>query len=456
MRKTILAAIIAASTVTAPVSAGGLQSEMDRLFNEMSNTTLPGVHESQRRGVFTGGRYTVKSRIYEQNLVSFTPPSWKAGCGGVDMFGGSFSFINAEQLVTMMRAVAANAKGYAFQLALDNVFPDGAKWMENFQKKVQALNQHLANSCQLAQGIVNDATSAFDIQHKTKASIKATGAGLYDDMFGSVQEQDGETPLRKLKNNDPAKYQELIGNIVWKQLKVNSVSNWFQYGDTALLEAMLSLTGSVIVGDLIADASGGDTNPVSRLPGGLVSLSDLVGGGQVKIYDCDDDCLAPARQTVTITSVRQKIYEAFAGTKSRPGIVFKYRSNIGSITSDEQALITNLPASVGTIIRNLAVLSDSAANSFADESATVIANAMVYDLATQMISAAELAVSNADSPHKNEVMDQLERSRKNIENEHRQMVEQYGSVSDIVTRYNQIIKNVQAQRLSLTSSRGGA
>ncbi|MDN4716619.1 conjugal transfer protein TraH [Vibrio parahaemolyticus] len=33
----------------------GLQSEMDRLFNEMSNTTLPGVHESQRRGVFTGG-----------------------------------------------------------------------------------------------------------------------------------------------------------------------------------------------------------------------------------------------------------------------------------------------------------------------------------------------------------------------------------------------------------------
>ncbi|MDN4724024.1 conjugal transfer protein TraH [Vibrio parahaemolyticus] len=70
-----------------------------------------------------------------------------------------------------------------------------------------------------------------------------------------------------MKNNDPAKYQELIGNIVWKQLKANSVSIWFQYGDTALLEAMLSLTGSVIVGDLIADASGGDTNPVSRLPG---------------------------------------------------------------------------------------------------------------------------------------------------------------------------------------------
>lgn len=34
--------------------------------------------------------------------------------------------MNADQIVQLMRAVAANAKGYAFQLALDNVFPDGA------------------------------------------------------------------------------------------------------------------------------------------------------------------------------------------------------------------------------------------------------------------------------------------------------------------------------------------
>ncbi|WP_201443238.1 conjugal transfer protein TraH, partial [Vibrio vulnificus] len=74
--------------------------------------------------------------------------------------GGSFSFSNAKHLVMTMRSVAANAKGYAFQLALYNVFPDGAKWMENFQKKLQELNQHLANCCQLAQEIVNDASSA--------------------------------------------------------------------------------------------------------------------------------------------------------------------------------------------------------------------------------------------------------------------------------------------------------
>ncbi|WP_422615877.1 conjugal transfer protein TraH [Photorhabdus cinerea] len=91
-----------------------------------------------------------------------------ADCGGVDLFRGSLSFINADQIVQLLQAVAANAKGYAFQLALDNAFPDGAKWIENFQRKVQALNQHLGNSCQLAQGIVNNLTSSMDVQHNVR------------------------------------------------------------------------------------------------------------------------------------------------------------------------------------------------------------------------------------------------------------------------------------------------
>ncbi|WP_205528229.1 conjugal transfer protein TraH, partial [Klebsiella pneumoniae] len=145
VKRSLLALSVAASLFIAPtgaIAANGLQSQMDKLFNEMSNTTPPGVYESQRRGVLAGGRFTAKTRIFDENLVSFAPPSWKAGCGGVDLFGGSLSFINADQIVQLLRAVAANAKGYAFQLALDNVFPDGAKWIENFQKKVQALNQH--------------------------------------------------------------------------------------------------------------------------------------------------------------------------------------------------------------------------------------------------------------------------------------------------------------------------
>ncbi len=154
--------------------------------------------------------------------------------GGIDMFNGSFSFVSAEQIVQLLRQVAANAKGYAFQLALDNVCPDCSKHIEAFQKKIQALNQHLGNSCQLAQGIVNDATSAFELKGKTDASIAATTTGLVSDVFGSREETEtGRSPEEEL-GEDELLRRELIGNIVWQQLKKQNARAWFTYGDDAL------------------------------------------------------------------------------------------------------------------------------------------------------------------------------------------------------------------------------
>ncbi len=135
--------------------------------------------------MLSGGHAVAKSRVFDANLIAVAPPSWKAGCGGVDLFAGSLSFVNSDQIVQLLRSVAANSAGYAFQLTLDNVFPDGAKWIENFQKKIQQLNQYLGNSCQLAQGVVNDLASGFDLKHKTDASLKATFTGLYEDIFSA-------------------------------------------------------------------------------------------------------------------------------------------------------------------------------------------------------------------------------------------------------------------------------
>ena len=100
-------------------SAGGLQNKMDAVFNDMSNVSRPGVFETQRRGVLSGGSAYVRSPIMNTELVNLQAPSFKAGCGGIDFFGGSFSFINADQFVQLLRSVASNAKGYAFQIALD-------------------------------------------------------------------------------------------------------------------------------------------------------------------------------------------------------------------------------------------------------------------------------------------------------------------------------------------------
>jgi len=138
-----------------------LQQEMDAMFGTMTNATSPTAHLGQRRGVISAGSVVSRNRVMSANMVSFIPPSFSAGCGGIDLFGGSFSFINMNQFVDLMRAVASNAAGYAFQLAINAMCPDCGNVMSDLQKKVQQLNQMFSNSCQLAQGLVNDAASVL-------------------------------------------------------------------------------------------------------------------------------------------------------------------------------------------------------------------------------------------------------------------------------------------------------
>ena len=82
---------------------------MTNMFDTMLNHTAPTAHLGQRRGVLTGGSVNARNRIMNESLWHFVPPSFDAGCGGIDLFAGSFSFISAEQFQNLLRAIAANA-----------------------------------------------------------------------------------------------------------------------------------------------------------------------------------------------------------------------------------------------------------------------------------------------------------------------------------------------------------
>lgn len=449
----IIMAIFSYSSRVSATSSG-IQKQMDTLFDDMSNYTAPGVFETQRRGVLSGGRFITKSKIFDENVVSFAPPSWKAGCGGVDLFGGSLSFINSEQLIQLLRSVAANAKGYAFQLALDNVCPDCSKWIESFQRKVQSLNEYLGNSCQLAQGIVNDLTSGMDIKGKTDASISATTAGMFSDFFESKQETNGVTAMQELKKNNPDKYYDLIGNIMWKQLKKNDASNWFiSSGNNDLLEAIMSLTGTIIIHELK-----NDTNPIQTLTGNQIALSDLVFGGSVRIYDCGfdtDKCLPTSGNTLgtkseVIEGLQTKINNILLGTSSRNGIIYKFANNSGTLTAEEQNFLSSLPSSIGSLIRNLSVLSPDAAEIFVRESSGAIALHMMNSFANDLLRVGRLALTNSTSAYKKEAYQVLTQSQTTLNAEYATLVSQFGDLSEMMTKYNTILQNVSKQKYMLS------
>ena len=212
-------AVLLALSLTSPVAMpAGLSDMLNEQFNTMSNITMPDVFETQRRGVLSGGSIATRSKIVNTQVVSMVPPGWKAGCGGIDLFAGSFSFINGDQFVQLLRSIASNAAGYAFQVALSTVCEQCMTWISSLQKSMQALNQFAGNSCQLAQGIVNQATDGMDFvdwKGRQGQSLTNMAKGFTTDFLSSWTQSGGESPEETRKNNDPTGYQEEVtGNIV--------------------------------------------------------------------------------------------------------------------------------------------------------------------------------------------------------------------------------------------------
>ncbi|MFV3537544.1 conjugal transfer protein TraH, partial [Mycobacterium tuberculosis] len=97
---------------------------MNSYFNKSgaaANVTGPTAFQGQSAGYYSGGSLWSRFPQKSINPVSVALPSARGGCGGIDLFAGSFSFINADEIVAMLKATANNAIGFAFQLAIDSI-----------------------------------------------------------------------------------------------------------------------------------------------------------------------------------------------------------------------------------------------------------------------------------------------------------------------------------------------
>jgi conjugative transfer pilus assembly protein TraH len=285
------------------------------------------------------------------------------------------------------------------------------------------------------------------VKGTTDATLSGTG-----DWFRSFNETDGQSWQQQLKTSDPTRYREhKIGNLVWKQLRKNGTQTWFQYGDNDFLEAIMSITGSVIVRDL----NGDDSNPIITLEGGLLTMNDLLEGGAVTLYDCGSDtdqCMMDGRSThtVNLTGLRSQILDVLIGGTSGVGLIHKYANNTGPITNAEKNLMSSLPGSVGSIIRNLAVLSPDAAQIFAQESSGAIALSMVNNLVENMLRAGRLSLANTNHAQRETAIKMLNNATQQARHEYVSLINQYGRVSDMTDHYNNLIKNIRKQRYMLT------
>ena len=459
----ILTFILSPTTVHAD-----LQQEMDAMFGTMTNATAPTAHLGQRRGVISAGSVVSRNRVMSANMVSFIPPSFSAGCGGIDLFGGSFSFINMNQFVDLMRAVASNAAGYAFQLAINAMCPDCGNVMSDLQKKVQQLNQMFSNSCQLAQGLVNDAASVMPekVQSDMKMSTISFSKGVTD-VFGALTNSSAQgDPLQQVSANAPTEMQKAIqGNLVWRALNKANAGGWFRFGGKDLLQAAMSVTGTVVVLPPESAPDGkGLSNPLLAMPGllGVRGLLNGSGGGpyqSVRLYECDtaeaDGCLYPAAKGVALVGLKQRVHDLLAGSGGGNGLVYKFATNTGPLTQNEMAFMELVPGAVSAMIRNLAREDYGMAKLFADEGSPVIALEMAQLMIQGMLDAVRQASSLQDHAYATKLADTLDKARQELQSESAELSGRYGNTQSLLQFYTHVMNGSKAKTYgSFTQSPG--
>lgn len=456
--KRIVCAVALATTCMVSPAHAGLQGTMESIFNSMTNVSKPGVYEGIRRGVVTGGGVSIHNRIVSSNILSIAPPDWRGGCGGIDFFGGSFSFINADQFVQLMRAVAANAAGYAFSLAIDAISHEIGLNIKNLVAQVQEWVRLLSNSCELAMtGVDALGPSEYVGSHwqnfKTRVDRIATTKGTSSDDYASKTMNDtiGDT-----LNTEETK--RLLGNIVYRSMVEQSVTTWFPGGDRDSIEEMMSLLGTVIVTP--TDKVDGKYNvKVSHKPS-ILSFRDLVEGGEnLHVYKCasyesnanelEKGCIEMVpRDNATIISLQERFEAILLGPQYRSsnvlgGIVMKlYDSKNGDMTQEEKNLLVNLGPAFSVPIQKLTITSPDMAALFVREVLPALTIDALYNMTKQLSKAVREAVQQSDSSYADKALKEIDANERKIYADVAELHKQYGSVSDALRRYEEIRSNL--------------
>ncbi len=287
-------------------SQADVGSDMDNFFNDMgynSNVTSPGVYEGQAAGYYTGGQLFIRAPSRNYQLASAQAPGYRAGCSGVDLYGGGFSYVNSDQLVAALRNVGQNAVSYAFMLGLRVISPQISNVMEWIKEKADMINKLNINSCEAAADLVGG-FMGIDAKENSQCILTRYGNG---DTMEDARQACGAGGERNstLASSNLNHMAFTRGNIAWRVMW----KNLFLRSDTRLMEMMMNLSGTVI---LNKDLNNEDAAIVTvTLPSILHTrraelLNALLEGNRsVTIQGCDSDnsemdCLNLTRRTLQI------------------------------------------------------------------------------------------------------------------------------------------------------------
>ncbi|MHB8742085.1 MAG: conjugal transfer protein TraH [Sulfuricaulis sp.] len=334
------------------------------IFNNMVNVTNPQISMDARRGVITGGSVSIRFPVQNVPLYNVQLPRLDVGCGGIDAFMGSFTFISGDQLVAALRNIAQAALGYAFQLALTAMCPTCADIMSKMQAMMNEFNNGQLNSCQVAKSIMNSTGASTDITSAFQSIGAQTGVTGWTNHFDSLlQGQTSQSTNSVFSAFAPQQAQSMMwGNVVWRSMmQSNAMGAFLVDGNTNLLEDLMSVTGTVVVCmQGVLGCSPGDTSQQQYGPPAsetvqeyspILKVEQIVNGVSTSpdvphFYQCDTTaqygCLQPTKSPITnMVGIKTLIENMMLGTGGTEGMIDAIFTGDRQPTSAENALMVS-------------------------------------------------------------------------------------------------------------------
>ncbi|MFI5304288.1 MAG: conjugal transfer protein TraH [Nitrospiria bacterium] len=258
-------------------------------YNTMSNASVPGAYQGQANGYLSGGAISVRlSPRTDLSLLTITPPSIRAGCGGIDLVGGGLKYLNPQQLVQKIQSFVASAPATLFFVALQTLSPELATINGELNKMADFMNGMSLDSCKMAQDLVGKGAGwvSQDLLGESKVKCmerqKAIGLNIQEAQTACTSGTGTSTPAV----TDGTKL-SIEHNFTYEAIKGKDY-----FTDPVLTQEILSLLGTVT----FTAATGGNADfpevvsaefpPILSVEALLYGTTAGIGVSTANVYQC--------------------------------------------------------------------------------------------------------------------------------------------------------------------------
>ena len=362
---------------------------------QQKTSVSPNYFQGQKRGYFTAGSYSARWQPSQTfSPFSVSAPSIKVGCGGIDIFGGGFNFVNPQYLVQQLQTMLQAAPAVAFDIALKTLCEQCSQTIKSIEAMIQRLNSLQFNACKATKAAVFTLMSAISPEVKARNRAMAdethqTLTGLTDMFNDIVESEQGITNMTHPSVSQPAGAQSSYSSMI--------------SGCPADIREIFATPGTTLLEQIAGKLNFPQnyTNLIRGFVGDIeiISAPNVKGKMELKIVP-----IAPCRQNKSISI--QDFYNGDAYAESPDGtcssantlnLIHYMETHIydisqkmqtgAALTSGEESIIQTSPVSIYQALKAAVVAGDTSTVSalLSDMTAKAYAYGAMSDLLSQAV-----------------------------------------------------------------------